>query len=306
MTDHSVGSGRSRRRSPAARTSSRMPRDGRGLDDGRIVLAEVRQDAGGDRPRANATGRSSRGRIDRRRHRLRARGHRLDASRPTSSSARHASRRRTAAALLRLTAASATASCRRTADRRDTRPARTRRSSERWSAAARRSRSRSMARNESSARACRPPTIPRVARCQRRWSSGIASRESTPHRSAPASSARRAAMTMIQTNSVSMSSLRVRCRGPHHGPPVASSIGPQPVDSMRPEPRHRAMDTSSHPYLSEPVWFVSPPSRNRAASRLTPTTDTFEPRLRVMMGKRHSGTTATLPPRLQRVRSTRR
>ena len=54
------------------------------------------------------------------------------------------------------------------------------------------------------------------------------------------------------------------------------------------------MDTSSHPYLSEPVWFISPPSRNRPAPRLTPTTDTFEPRLRVMMGKRHSGTTATL------------
>lgn len=55
------------------------------------------------------------------------------------------------------------------------------------------------------------------------------------------------------------------------------------------------MDTSSQTYMSEPVWFVSPPSRNRAASLLTPTTDAFEPRLRVMMGKRHSGTTVTHP-----------
>ena len=55
------------------------------------------------------------------------------------------------------------------------------------------------------------------------------------------------------------------------------------------------MDTSCQTYLSEPVRFVSPPSRNRPGSLLTPTTDTFAPRLEVMMGKRHSGTTATQP-----------
>lgn len=46
-------------------------------------------------------------------------------------------------------------------------------------------------------------------------------------------------------------------------------------------------------YLPELVRFSSPPSRNRGASGLMPTRGPFRPTLVAMMGKRHSGTTAT-------------
>jgi hypothetical protein len=48
-------------------------------------------------------------------------------------------------------------------------------------------------------------------------------------------------------------------------------------------------------YMSEPVQFPSPPSRNRAGSVLTPTPATVAPTLEAMMGKRHPSTTATHP-----------